>query len=81
MYGMFFEAISFDRDLSNWDVSNVAEIYYMFKNADSFNQNLCTWKDNFPYLNATYIFANTSCTYQDTPDIEQNGPFCDSLCN
>jgi len=54
---------------------------YMFKDATSFNQNLCSWQDSFPYTAyIDSIFTNSNCTYQDTPDETQNGPFCASDC-
>eukprot|EP00577_Skeletonema_sp_RCC1716_P026256 CAMPEP_0113415798 /NCGR_PEP_ID=MMETSP0013_2-20120614/24771_1 /TAXON_ID=2843 ORGANISM="Skeletonema costatum, Strain 1716" /NCGR_SAMPLE_ID=MMETSP0013_2 /ASSEMBLY_ACC=CAM_ASM_000158 /LENGTH=157 /DNA_ID=CAMNT_0000302803 /DNA_START=1 /DNA_END=474 /DNA_ORIENTATION=+ /assembly_acc=CAM_ASM_000158 len=52
----------------------------MFWEASSFNQNLCSWKDNFPYDNADVIFSCSGCTYQGEPQVEQQGPFCDSSC-
>jgi len=80
MWGMFIGAKSFNQDLSNWDVSSVIDMNTMFAGATSFNQNLCAWRDNFPYDNANEIFSSTGCTYQDTPQLENRGPFCASSC-
>jgi len=53
---------------------------YMFNGATSFNKDLCSWQDRFPYTNAADIFKNSNCTYQDTPQDVQKGPFCASDC-
>jgi len=52
----------------------------MFKEASSFNQNLCAWKDNFPYSNANEIFADSGCAYTSNPSSVTKGPFCASDC-
>ena len=39
---MFNDAISFNQDISNWDVTNVTKMDGMFKNATTFNQPLNT---------------------------------------
>jgi len=83
MYGMFGYARSFSgRGVSNFDTSSVTSTRYMFKGATSFNQDLCAWQDSFPYNTAdTFaIFLGSGCTYQDTPQEDQNGPFCASDC-
>ena len=43
MNGAFFEAFSFDGDLTNWDVSNVTDMSFMFWKADAFNQDIGNW--------------------------------------
>ena len=53
----------------------------MFKGATSFNQNLCSWSDKFPYGNADGIFQDSGCTIKDDPSQNQQGPFCASDCN
>ncbi|HCX23850.1 MAG TPA: hypothetical protein DHN29_18150 [Cytophagales bacterium] len=43
MSQMFYNAASFNSDLSNWDVSNVEYMSYMFQYASLFNQPLNEW--------------------------------------
>ena len=43
MQQMFFGAISFNKDLNNWDVSSVTHMSGMFYNAISFNKDLNNW--------------------------------------
>ena len=87
---MFYGATSFNRDLSSWNTSSVEEMKRMFYGATSFNQDLCSWGDKFPYgdsdkfpyyNNAYDIFAWSGCTFTDTPQEDQKGPFCASDCN
>ena len=40
---MFTGAISFESDLSNWDVSGVVDMHRMFDTASSFDSNLSNW--------------------------------------
>eukprot|EP00577_Skeletonema_sp_RCC1716_P011169 CAMPEP_0113427044 /NCGR_PEP_ID=MMETSP0013_2-20120614/31080_1 /TAXON_ID=2843 ORGANISM="Skeletonema costatum, Strain 1716" /NCGR_SAMPLE_ID=MMETSP0013_2 /ASSEMBLY_ACC=CAM_ASM_000158 /LENGTH=503 /DNA_ID=CAMNT_0000315421 /DNA_START=79 /DNA_END=1590 /DNA_ORIENTATION=- /assembly_acc=CAM_ASM_000158 len=76
MRKMFYEAIAFNRDISAWDTSNVANMERMFYYAQAFNQNLCAWKDRFPYSDAGFIFDDTGCTFTQTPQLGDDGPFC-----
>jgi len=47
----------------------------------SFNQNLCKWKDTFPYDHSKNIFKGSGCTYSDGPPLKKlGGPFCASDC-
>ena len=43
MSGMFAGALTFNSDISNWDVSNVTNMSGMFTNTNSFNQNISDW--------------------------------------
>jgi len=81
MYSMFFGATSFNRDLSSFDTSSVTDMSFMFASASSFNQDLCSWQDTFPYTaKIAVIFLDSNCTYQDTPQEDERGPFCASDC-
>jgi len=81
MFGMFREANSFDRDVSSFDISSVNDMWSMFYGATAFSRDLCSWRDSFPYTAETAsIFTNSGCTYQDTPNAIQRGPFCASDC-
>eukprot|EP00984_Skeletonema_dohrnii_P016654 scaffold7447_cov75-Skeletonema_dohrnii-CCMP3373.AAC.2 len=80
MKAMFYEASAFNGNIASWNTSAVTDMSGMFWGALSFDQNLCSWKDDFPYDNATDIFVDSGCTYQDKPQVEQQGPFCASYC-
>ncbi len=43
MDNMFYNATSFNQDLSNWDVSSVINMDNMFYNATNFNGNISSW--------------------------------------
>ena len=43
MEGMFYDAISFNQPLNEWNVSNVTTMDGMFYDASDFNQPLNTW--------------------------------------
>ena len=81
MESMFEQARNFNSDISNWDISSVDNMDAMFRDADEFNQDLCAWGDKFPYNNARGIFSGSGCTFQDTPQESQQGPFCASSCD
>jgi surface protein len=40
---MFDKASSFNKNISEWDVSNVTDMYYTFRDAKSFNQDISKW--------------------------------------
>jgi surface protein len=40
---MFYYAKHFNSDISNWDLSKVKYMNYMFQNASSFNESLTNW--------------------------------------
>ena len=76
-----YGAEQFNRDISTWDISFVADIDFMFFGASSFNQNLCSWKSDFPYgSSSTNIFAGTDCTFTGNPVQANLGPFCANDC-
>ena len=60
-------ATSFNIDLSAWNISGESSMEFMFQNATSFNQNLCSWKERFPYDDAVDIFEGSACTNTTTP--------------
>ena len=80
--GSMFRSSIFNGDLSNWDVSSDTLLMdRMFYDNEAFNQDLCAWGDKFPYVNAdgniaSDIFAESGCTFQDTPHLDKRGPFC-----
>ena len=44
MAGMFSNALTFNRDVSNWNMTKVTNTSFMFNNATAFNQPLANWE-------------------------------------
>jgi len=80
LFWTFEGATSFNSDLSNWDVSNVTDMYGFLYNAASYNQNLCAWRDDFPYKHADDVFTYSACNITTKPQEDKKGPFCASDC-
>lgn len=49
---MFTDAISFNQNISKWDVSNGNNFDFMFQNASSFDQDISVWVISGNALNA-----------------------------
>lgn len=63
MYGMFKCANSFNADLSNWDVSNVIDMCYMFYYAMSFKSDLSKWNvSNVTDMTFAFYCSGCDCT-------------------
>ena len=59
MEGFFYNAISFNQDISSWNVSNVFDISKMFYNAEKFDKNISNWNlDNIK--DSYFMFKNTN---------------------
>ena len=43
MVSMFYGASAFNQDISNWNVTNVTVMGWIFMNAAAFNQELSNW--------------------------------------
>merc|ERR1719174_1487484 len=43
MHGMFFDAKTFNSDVSKWDVSSVTDMSRMFMQAELFNHDISKW--------------------------------------
>lgn len=56
---MFDHAIRFDQDRSNWDTSQVADMYAMFYGAERFKGPLNNW-DTSQVFNMSFVFKNAT---------------------
>ena len=43
MSSMFYKCIDFNQDISNWDVSNVTKMPYVFCGCKAFNKDISNW--------------------------------------
>lgn len=70
---------SFNEDLTKWDMANAVTTERMFFQAQSYNQDLCSWglKLN-PNVVTADMFVGTNCPNTSDPsfDISPPGPFC-----
>ena len=81
MKWMFRGASSFNNTISTWDISSVTNMEGTFRDATSFNQDLCSWGLTFPYGDsAEDMFTGSGCAFEDSPQLDQRGPFCASEC-
>jgi Mycoplasma protein of unknown function, DUF285 len=81
-FHQFHNANAFNSDLSDWNLSSLREASRMFKEAESFNQTLCSWGDSLP-VDAVVadMFAQSDCNYKADPTMDNaslswSGPFC-----
>lgn len=64
---MFYEADSFNQDLSGWDISSVTDMICMFYGAKSFNQDLSSW-DTSNVTRMKYMFYDADAFNQSLSD-------------
>jgi len=58
MSNMFFDANTFNEDISTWDVSNVTDMSFMFRGASIFNGDISNWDvSNVTDMNQLFRFA------------------------
>jgi surface protein len=67
MTNMFKNALSFNGNISNWDVSSVTNMNSLFEGASSFNQNLNSW-DVSNVISMTSLFESASSFDGDVSD-------------
>ena len=61
---MFWSAISFNQDLSNWDVARVTNMEATFQKAKSFNQDISKW-DVSSVIDMNGMFSDADSFNQD----------------
>lgn len=71
---------SFNQNISNWDVSNVMDMSYMFKHAVNFNQNISNWDvssvmDMSLMFYAAYVFNQSLNTWNVSNVTKMSGMF------
>ena len=60
MTKMFYQARSFNMDISNWNVSRVTNMHGMFAYAKSFNQDLSKWDvSRVTNMDVMFAYANS----------------------
>ena len=64
MWSMFYDADSFNSDISNWDVSSVTDMKNMFLFATSFNSDISSW-DVSSVTNMLAMFKDAGSFNQD----------------
>ena len=74
MYRVFYNAASFNGDISAWDVSQVTDMYDMFYRATAFNGDISAW-DMSSVIKMPYMFYKASAFNQDinTKEVNING--------
>ncbi|MFO0970879.1 MAG: BspA family leucine-rich repeat surface protein [Candidatus Saccharimonadales bacterium] len=74
LLNMFFNATSFNSDISQWDTSTITNMTGMFNGATSFNQSLNGWDtSNVINMNNMFILAssfNSDISQWDTSNVE-----------
>lgn len=76
---MFLHAASFNKDINNWDVSNVENMDHMFNGAKSFNQPLKNWdvssvKDMFRMFDGATSFNLDNQPHKISDPLTQSKP-------
>lgn len=64
MSSLFVNDVTFNEDISSWDVSSVTTMFRMFQNASSFNQNISSW-DVSNVTNMSAMFSKAYAFNQD----------------